>query len=259
MSQNNILFSNKNAVHMICMILLAITLTACGGGGGGGSDPAPQNTAGPVDPVDPLPPGVDPGDPMPDPVDPGAGGGTPPVDESALFAATLHPVLINPGYTCVLCHNGTNLQAIPFAVADVASSYGVVTAQNIVATATPTQSTVYQRPLTNHNCGALCSTIAADVLQAINTWAAQSNNAGGQPPVGNVVASAMTNFSQVVEGSIPRADANMITLFAFGEGVGNTTVGTSNVGAGMTGYCAKYSDNSYTNSINGISKTTNQS
>ena len=103
-----------------------------------------------------------------------------------------------------------------------------------MTTATPTQSTVYQRPLTNHNCGALCSTIAADVLQAINTWAAQSNNAGGQPPVGNVVASAMTNFSQVVEGSIPRADANMITLFAFGEGVGNTTVGTSNVGAGMT-------------------------
>ncbi|MGH1536473.1 MAG: LamG domain-containing protein [Gammaproteobacteria bacterium] len=242
MSQNNILLSNKSVLHVICMILLAITLTACGGGGSGsGSDsaPAPQNNAGPMNPADPLPPGVDPvdpGDPMPDPVDPGDPGNNQ-AAEQALFAATVHPVITNTAYSCVSCHDGgalgAALGAIPFAVADVTNSYSIVSGQGLVVLGSPAQSSLHQRPLTNHNCGANCATIAADVLQAINTWAAQStaNNGGGNA---NVVASAMTNFSQVVEGSIPRADANMITHFAFGEGVGNTTVGTSNVGADMT-------------------------
>lgn len=239
MSQNNILFINKGAIRMICMILLAVALTACGGGsGGGGSDSGTQSTAGNTggntggNPGDPTPNPVDPGDPMPmpvDPVDPGNGA----ANEQALFAATLHPVITNPTYTCGICHNGTNIQAIPFAVADVAASYAVT--DPLKNLAVPTQSSIYQRPLTNHNCGAMCADIAADVLQAINAWAAQStaggNNGGNN---GNVLASATTNFSQAVEGSIPRADANMITLFAFGEGVGNTTTGTSNVGAGMT-------------------------
>ncbi|MBT8124924.1 MAG: LamG domain-containing protein [Gammaproteobacteria bacterium] len=239
MSQNNIQFINKNALHMICMILLAITLTACGGGGGGGSDPAPQNNAGPVDPVDPLPPGVDPvdpGDPMPDPVDPGDPGNQP--NEQALFAATVHPVITNAAYSCVGCHDGgalgAALGAIPFAVANVTNSYSVVSGQGLVTLGSPAQSSLHQRPLTNHNCGADCATIAADVLQAINAWAAQSTAGNGGGNNGNVVASAMTNFSQVVEGSIPRADANMITHFAFAEGTGTTTVGTSNVGADMT-------------------------
>ena len=251
MSQNNYLFERSSndvqvtrskLLQLICIFMLALVLTACGGGSSGGSDGATTagtggNNGGNGNPGDPLPDPVDPvdpGDPMPDPVDPGNPGDPNAPNEQALFAATLHPVLVNPGYTCVLCHNGGNLQAIPFAVADVASSYGVVNAQNIVNLATPAQSSVHQRPLTNHNCGGLCATIAADVLQAVNAWAAQSaaNNGGGNN--GNVVASAMTNFSQVVEGSVPRADANMITLFSFGEGVGNTTVGTSNVGADMT-------------------------
>ncbi len=246
MSQNNILLNNKRVLHMICMILLAITLTACGGGGGGSDDPAPQqNNAGPVTPVDPLPPGVDPvdpGDPMPDPVDPGDPGNNQP-DEEALFASTVHPVITNANYSCVGCHDGgalgTALGAIPFAVADVTSSYNRVSGQGLVLTNSPTQSSLYLRPLPlgqgggGHNCGAQCAEISSAILAAIESWAAQSsaNNGGGNA---NTVASAMTNFSQVVEGSIPRADANMITHFAFGEGVGNTTVGTSNVGADMT-------------------------
>ena len=167
------------------------------------------------------------------PIDPGNGDNGGGVNEQALFAATLHPVLTNPGYTCGLCHNGSNMQAIPFAVADVANSYTVVSGQGIVNLATTTQSTVYQRPLTNHNCGNMCETIAADVLQAINAWAAQSANNGANNNA-DIVASATTNFSQVVEGSVPRADANQITLFNFSEGAGNTTTGTSVVGVDMT-------------------------
>lgn len=241
MSQNNIQFINKKALHMICLILLAITLTACGGGSGGSDDTTTASNGGTGggsgNPADPLPPGVDPvdpGDPMPDPVDPGNPGTPNAPNEQALFAATVHPVITNQGNGCVFCHAGSNPQAIPFAVADVTSSYNLVSGQALSNLAVPTQSSLYQRPLSNHNCGNLCATIAADMLLAIQTWAAQSsaNNGGGNN--GNVVASAMTNFSQVVEGSVPRADANMITLFAFGEGTGTTTVGTSNVGADMT-------------------------
>ena len=224
------------ALHLICIFMLAIVLTACGGGGGGGSDSGSQPTAstggsGNNGGGNTGSGNGDMGDTTP--IDPGNGGNNPPqVDEQALFAATLHPVLVNPNYTCVLCHNGTNIQAIPFAVADVSNSYTTVIGQSIVNLAATAQSTVYQRPLTNHNCGGLCQTIADDVLQAINAWAAQSANAGGNNN-GNIVASATTNFSQLVNGSVPRADANQITLFSFSEGTGNTTVGTSNVGADM--------------------------
>ena len=241
MSQNNYSYEHSSTdvqskrsfvLQLICIFMLAIVLTACGGGGSGGGGGTPTVTGGPGDTGDTGDTG-DMGDTMP--IDPDGGNNNPPpVNEQALFAATLHPVLVNPGYTCVLCHNGTNMQAIPFAVADVANSYSVVNGQAIVNLAATTQSTVYQRPLTNHNCGGLCQTIADDVLQAINAWAAQSANAGGGNNNGNIVASATTNFSQVVAGSVPRADANQITLFSFSEGAGNTTVGTSNVGADMT-------------------------
>lgn len=254
MSQNNYLFErSSNDVHvtrnkilqLACIVMLALVLTACGGGSNDGSGGATTagtgnnngNAGGNNTPGDPLPDPinpVDPGDPMPDPVDPGNPGDPNAPNEQALFAATLHPVLTNPGYTCALCHNGSNLQAIPFAVADVASSYAIVSGQGLANLATPAQSSLHQRPLTNHNCGNLCATIAADVLQAVNAWAAQSTANNGGANNGNVVASAMTNFSQVVEGSVPRADANMITLFSFDEGVGNTAVGASNVGADLS-------------------------
>lgn len=246
MSQNNYIFERSSSdakqsrsfvLQMICMIMLALVLSACGGGGsGGGSNGQPTAGNGGNGGGGTLPPPVGGGGgTMPPPVGGGGNGGNNMPNEQALFAATLHPVLTNPGYTCALCHNGSNLQAIPFAVADVASSYAIVEAQGLKNLAAPVQSSVYQRPLTNHNCGALCPTIAADVLQAIEAWAAQSTaGAGGGGNNGNLLASATTNFSQVVQGSVPRADANMITLFAFDEGAGTTAVGSSNVGADIT-------------------------
>ena len=237
MRQNNILVINKKVLHMICLILLAITLTACGGGGGGGSDdPAPQqNNAGPMDPNDPLPPGVDPGDPMPDPVDPTDPNTPPQTNDQAIFAATLHPEIRKPENFCIGCHdNPLFTTAVDFALSDAAASYAVITGQALVNLAVPDQSQVYQRPLTNHNCGTECNRIATEYLAAITSWSNQANAGGGQPPAGNVVASATTNFTQVVEGTVPRADANMITMFKFDEGTGAITVGTSNVGADIT-------------------------
>ncbi len=235
MSQNNYLFqrssneapkSRSYTLQWVCMILLAFALTACGGDSGS-DDPAPQtagNSGGN---------GTGGGDPMPNPVDPPVT--PPPANDQAIFAATLHPEIRKPENFCTTCHDNPLISlAVDFALADPAASYAVITGQGLVNLAVPNQSSVYQRPLTNHNCGAECSRIAAEYLIAIQSWAAQANAGGGNGGGNNVVASATTNFSQAVEGSVARADANMITVFNFAEGTGNTTVGTSNVGADMT-------------------------
>ena len=259
MSQNNYLFERssneapsirKHALHWISLIMLAIVLTACGGGGGGGDDSAPSTTA--------QGPGGNGGgagnggaagdagnnDDM-DPVDPGNnnGGNNNAPNEAAIFAATIHPEIRNPAYGCVGCHDNPLFATAPdFALTDPTASYNVVIGQGMVDVANTTQSRLYMRPLPpaptipGHNCGTVanCQMIADAFLVAINNYANQVNAGGGNNNNGNIVASATTNFSQLVQGSVPRADANQITFFDFSEGVGNTTVGTSNVGADIT-------------------------
>ncbi len=218
------------ALQWIGMILIALALTACGGGSSD-DESAPVTTAGNPGSTNPgVPDPVDPGDPMPDPVDPNNPAAPPPVNDQAVFAATLHPLLIDPANICVGCHT----VIVPrFTVADPALAYNSVVGQGNVDLVTPTNSQIYTQPVNNHNCGAACGRIATDFLAAIQSWAAHSNVAA-VPPAANVVASATTNFSQAVEGSVARADANLITVFKFDEGTGNTTVGTSNVGADMS-------------------------
>ena len=253
MSQNNYLFESSGkdkarqsgfALHLISMIILAIALTACGGGGGsgGGGTPTVQPTGDPGDTGDT---GGDTGDQ--NPIDPGDGGNNnpPPPSDQAIFEATVYPIITrqsaDPAFLdCVDCHNGA-LPVIRFADINPANSYAVVTGQALVNLANPAMSRLHVRPLPppagdGHNCGTMCASIAADYLAAITDWANQVNAGGGgnQPPPSNVVASATTNFSQAVEGSVPRADANVITMFRFEEGTGNITVGTSNVGADIT-------------------------
>ncbi len=239
MSQNNYLLQSncnatlqqrKFALHWICIIMLALFLSACGGGSG--SDATPQ-TAGPANPNDPVPTPVDPGDSMPTPVDPGDPNTPPPATDEAIFAATLHPMLIDPAKGCLGCHATTIVPL--FSQADISLSYAATVGQQKVDLNNPANSRIYLRAaFDRHNCGgdANCDLIAADFLSAIQSWAAQAN-VGNTPPPSNVVASASTNFSQVVEGTIPRADANVITSFKFEEGSGNTTIGTSNIGADM--------------------------
>ena len=243
MSQNNYLFQRSSnaerkqssfVLHLICMIMLALVLTACGGGGssGGGSGATPTGTPTPNTPPDPN--GV------PDPVDPGPGT-PPPVNDQALFEAAVYPMLApaNPDplvLECVDCHSGNPRIGTPdISHPDPALAYGAVVGQSKVNLANPAMSRLYVRAAVDrHNCGGIveCDAFAGNMLAAIQTWAAAANAGGGNPGA-NIVASAATNFSQSVEGSIPRADANVITTFNFSEGAGTTTAGTSNVGADM--------------------------
>ncbi|QMU60849.1 MAG: hypothetical protein GKR92_03730 [Gammaproteobacteria bacterium] len=245
MSQNNYLFersstsvqtSRSYVLQMICMIALAFVLTACGGGGGGGSDD-PASTASNGSGSGSGSGNGDMGDD--EPIDNGDGGNNDAgndVDNLALFTTHLFPVIRSPINSCMFCHsNNANENApIQFAVDNAAGSYALASGQGLYNTSTPNLSSFYVRPNNDHNCAPNCERIAGEYLAAITAMKAEIDAAGGNNNNGNIVASATTNFSQVVEGSIPRADANMITLFAFAEGTGNTTVGTSNVGADLT-------------------------
>ena len=242
MSQNNYLFERSSAstqasrsyvLQMLCMIALAFVLAACGGGGSGGSDAAPTTSStgggagggnGDMGDNDPIDNG-----------DGGNNGGDNGAAELASFTTHLFPVITSPNNSCMFCHsNDPDNDPIQFAVNDAAASYALASGQGLFNIAVPNQSSFYLRPASDHNCVPNCERIADEYLAAITAMAAELNAGGGNNNNGNIVASATTNFSQVVEGSIPRADANMITLFAFGEGTGNTTVGTSNVGADIT-------------------------
>jgi len=248
--------SRGSALHWVCIMLLAFTLAACGGGGSGGSDDqsaaAPQQPANPNDPtptpVDPVPtppadPPSTPPDPMPTPV-PTPNPGTPPAaDDQALFEVAVYGLLApNPAdpavLECVDCHSGNPRIGSPdLSHPDPAIAYAAVVGQQRVNLANPAMSRIYLRAAEDrHNCGgaAACDAFAAAMLTAIQDWAAQAGANNPPPNQGGVVASAQTNFSQVVQGQVSRADANLITMFAFDEGAGDTTVGTSNVGAGMT-------------------------
>ncbi|MGI9228199.1 MAG: LamG domain-containing protein [Gammaproteobacteria bacterium] len=244
MSENNFLIQRSSedapklrsyALQWIGMILIALALTACGGGSSDSDSGSVTTASTPTGGGTPTG-GSDPVDPnaMPDPVDPNNPNTPAPINDEALFAATLHPLLLDPLNGCVGCHAAL---VIPlFATADASASYAATVGQQKVDLNNPANSRMYLRPaIDRHNCGGVanCDRVAADFLAAIQSWAAQSNVAAA-PPAATVVASASTNFSQAVEGSVARADANLITMFKFDEGAGNVARGTSNVGADIT-------------------------
>ena len=216
-----------NVMRWLCVALLSFTLAACSSGDeepltdnnpnppGGGSPPAP--------PAPPPPPGSPP-PPAPPP---------PSATDQQIFAATLHPVLIDAANFCVACH-GAN-QDPTFAVGDVETAYNSVVSQQKVNLVNPALSRIYQRPKDDqHNCGgaASCDRIAADFLVAIEAWAGQTMS-GGPPPGGGAepVLSAMTNFANAIDSGAAREDGAAIALFTFEEGTGNVTVDSSGAGA----------------------------
>lgn len=147
-----------------------------------------------------------------------------------MFEATLYPLLIEPLNFCAGCHGVA--QDPVFASADATASYNAIISQQKVNLNNPELSRVYLRPKDDrHNCGgdANCDQIAATFLTAIQDWAMQAS-AGAPPPVGQAVVSAVTDFSQAMDGGNARVDDGTIAMFTFSEGTGTVTMDTSGVG-----------------------------
>jgi len=215
----------------LCMLVLAIVLTACvrsedGLDNGANPPTGSSGTPGDTTPGDTTPPPVDP-DP---PIDP------PSVTDQTLFAQTLHPLLRDPANFCVTCHGANQIPA--FAVADVTAAYNVIISQQKVDLNNPALSRIYLRPAEDrHNCGgdAICDRVAADFLAAIQDWAQQAA-ATVPPPTGSgqAVVSAATNLAAGLDSGAARVDGNAVAMFTFTEGAGNVTMDTSDVGTPIT-------------------------
>ena len=208
----------------VFVVLLAITIAGCvrsdealtDAGGDTGGNPNPPPAAPPPNPTPPPPPPP------------------PPETEQTAFEATLYPLLVDPANFCAGCHGVA--QEPTFAAADPTVAYNAIVGQQKVSLSNPELSRVYLRPKDDrHNCGgeSSCDQIAAAFLAAIQDWANRSA-AGSPPPTGQPVVSAMTDFSQAIDGGSARVDDNAIALFTFAEGAGDVTLDTSGVGAPIT-------------------------
>jgi hypothetical protein len=192
--------------------------TAGTGGDGTGTPEPPGGSP-------PATPGTPPSDGTPTPVDPNTPTTQPAASDVAAFEQTLYPLLRSSANFCVGCHGA---QQIPtFAVADVMTSFNVITTQQKVNLANPDLSRVYLRPAVDrHNCGgdATCDRIAADFLAAIQDWVAIRPTT--PPLTTQALKSGETSFAAGAANG-GRADGNAVAIFHFDEGTGTTTKDTN--------------------------------
>jgi hypothetical protein len=231
----------RKSLQWIGIILVMITLTACGGGGGGSSDEgtspntSSNNNGGTVvsTPTTPTAPTAPPAPaPAPAPTMPTA-------SDQQLFATTVHPIMVSNN--CVQCHSDpTPLGLTPILplMADetVEIAYNAVVVNQKVSLSNPANSRlVLKTRVDNHNCGGAvaCEQFATEMEAAIRSWA--DSVAAVNPPPNNLprVASAMASLADGQDGGNARADANLVAMYDFSAGAGDIVVDRSAVGVPM--------------------------
>jgi hypothetical protein len=217
---------------LLALVLVATALAGCvrdeedltGDNAAPGTSAPPPGSGGSTTPP---PSGMQPPpDSTPPPVDTTMPPATPPATDVAAFEQTLYPHLRDPANFCVGCHGAAQIPT--FAVADVTTAYNVITSQQKVNLTNPDLSRVYLRPAVDrHNCGgdATCDRVAADILAAIQDWAAVRPMQ--PPPTTQTLMSATTSFAGALGSGNGRADANAVAVFTFDEGAGTTTKDTN--------------------------------
>ncbi len=149
-------------------------------------------------------------------------------DSSALFASTVHPLLVN---FCANCHIGSAPvpQAPYFAAADVATAYAAVKTSHKLDLDTPANSRLVMR-LRNefHNCWSSdCQVDAQKMENAIKVFAAGVPLTQINPQL--VVSKALTLGQGIIASGGSRYDDNVIALYEFKTGFGNTLYDTSGI------------------------------
>lgn len=146
---------------------------------------------------------------------------------SADFAATVHPLLTTH---CAGCHrqSSTTPQAPFFAEADPDDAYAAVVSAHKIDLDTPNNSRLVVRLRDEfHNCWSNCSDDADDMRDAIAAFAGGLVAAAVDPDW--VTSKALNLTEGIVASSGNRYEANLISLYEFKEGTGNTVYDTSGV------------------------------
>ena len=153
----------------------------------------------------------------------------------AAFASTVYPVARL--YCAGGCHDSGALEPAPFLFAnlDPATAYTVITEGGKVSLSNPPQSRVVRRPAIDfhRNCGTNCVAIGAEMLAAVEAWAAiveASSSSSGEQVAVSGSASAEQRF---LDGAIlqngERYEQNVVAFYDFKEGSGDTAYDKSGI------------------------------
>ncbi len=145
--------------------------------------------------------------------------------DSSLFATTVHPVLTT---YCAGCHTETAAvaQSPYFAGADVDAAYEA--AQSKIDLETPANSRFVIRLGSQfHNCWSDCQADAAEMLMEITNLANGITPTQVDPSL--VTSMALTLPDGIISSAGGRHETNVIALYEFKTGSGNTAFDTSGV------------------------------
>ena len=211
-------------------LLLVFAAAGCGagGGGGGGSTAAAGGGAGTGTPGTGTP---------------GAGGGGAAgggAGGEAAFTATVYPITRQ---YCEGCHAGAGPGFPHIAHPDAGTAYRAVVDNQKVNLMTPANSRLVLRlDPEAHFCWSDCAMDAATMEAAITDWAGQVNVGGGGGGggagtpgggAGDKIISFMNTFASAVQAENQRYEADVIALWTFKEGEGDTAYDVSGVGPAM--------------------------
>lgn len=205
--------TSQKSTTYAALILLTMAV-GCGEYGGG-----TPGTQGPINTLNTVPSGLS------------------RTEQVAAFTATVYPVAVA---SCAGgCHD-TGARGAPFLFAnpDPERAYTVITESQKVSLSSPAQSRVVRRPGAEfHECGSNCVMIGAQMLAAVEAWAAivESSTGGPQGQVaveGIVSAEVAYADGEEVEGG-ERYVGNQIAFWDFKDGTGEFAMDKSGVAPAM--------------------------
>ena len=145
-------------------------------------------------------------------------------DDSSLFSSNVHPLLTD---YCSECHveDAASPQSPYFAAPDAETAYAAV--KNSIDLDTPSNSRLVQRLIELHNCWDDCPSNAQEMETAIINMA---NNISPTPVDPDLVVSrALTLPEGTVASGGSRQENDIVALYEFKTGSGNTAYDTSGV------------------------------
>jgi hypothetical protein len=145
-------------------------------------------------------------------------------EDSSLFASYVHPLLTQ---YCSECHveDAASPQSPYFAAPDVETAYASV--QTSIDLDTPSNSRLVQRLIELHNCWDDCPSNAQEMETAITNMADNISPTPVDPDL--VVSYALTLPEGTVASGGSRQESDVIALYEFKTGSGNTAYDTSGV------------------------------
>jgi hypothetical protein len=147
--------------------------------------------------------------------------------DASLYQTTIYTPVVRE--YCVDCHtsNATNAQSPYFADNNLATAYAAA-GSKINISAPERSQFVTKLKNERHNCWTDCSQAANEMLEAINAFV-DGIEVSGVDPTLTVNSDAITLTEGIVASSGGRHDSNVIALYQFKQGDGDTAYDTSGV------------------------------